>query len=99
MILIFKIDNNYVGEPPALEITITNLNDNINKSFLESLVYKYGAIEDCCIFYHPKTKKHLGIARVTFNETKSAKLCIDKLNQTSVMGNKIDVYFDAFGWF
>lgn len=61
------------------------------------MVNKYGTIEECCIYYHPKTKKHLGTARVTFFEVRSARLCIDKLDQTSVMGNIIHVFLDPFG--
>lgn len=29
-----QIDGNYTGEPPPLEVTIFNLNDNIDKAFL-----------------------------------------------------------------
>lgn len=80
-----------------MEVSITNLNDNISKPFLENLVKKFGAIEEAQIYYHPKTKKHLGTARITFMEAKSAKACVEKLNQTSVMGNIINVFFDPFG--
>lgn len=47
--------------------------------------------------YHPKTKKHLGLARIIFLTTSSAKTCVEKLDQTSVMGNKINVFLDPFG--
>jgi [histone H3]-lysine4 N-trimethyltransferase SETD1 len=33
-----QIDEDYVGEPPPLEVTISNLNDNIDKTFLSDLV-------------------------------------------------------------
>lgn len=93
----FKIDNNYVGSPPKLEITISNLNDNINKAFLEELLKKYGTVEESQIFYHPNTKKHLGLARITFTTTQAAKFCVEKLNHSSVMGNILKVFFDPFG--
>lgn len=80
-----------------MEITITNLNDNVNRTFLESLLRKYGAVEECCIYYHPKTKKHLGTARVTFFEAKAARLCKEKLDNASIMGNLVHVIEDAFG--
>ncbi|XP_067125107.1 histone-lysine N-methyltransferase SETD1B-A [Centruroides vittatus] len=93
----FKIDNNYVGSPPKLEITISNLNDNINKAFLEELLKKYGTVEESQIFYHPNTKKHLGLAKITFTTTQAAKFCVEKLNHSSVMGNILKVFFDPFG--
>ena len=80
-----------------MEITITNLNDNVNRTFLEGLLSKYGRVEECCIFYHPKTKKHLGTARVTFYEARSARLCKEKLDRTSIMGNIVSVIEDSFG--
>ncbi|XP_074605306.1 SET domain containing 1 isoform X2 [Brevipalpus obovatus] len=93
----FRIDNNYVGTPPPVEVSIHNLNDNIKENFLENMVKQYGEVEDLEIFYHPKTRKHLGLARVTFSSTKSAKECVEKLDRTSVMGNIITVYLDPLG--
>uniref|UniRef100_T1INR7 [histone H3]-lysine(4) N-trimethyltransferase n=1 Tax=Strigamia maritima TaxID=126957 RepID=T1INR7_STRMM len=92
-----QIDDNYVGVPPPLEISITHLNNNINHSFLEDMLKKFGVIEDMLIYYHPKTKKHLGLAHVTFTCIKAAKACVEKLNQTSVMGDIINVFLDTFG--
>lgn len=82
----FKIDQNYVGEPPAIEITITNLNDNIDKTFLSEMIQKCGPFDEINIYHHPVTNKHLGIARIVFEAVKSAKFCIDRFNGTSVMG-------------
>lgn len=93
----FRIDSDYVGEPPAVEVTILNVNDNIDKAFLSDLVRKYGPFEDLQICYHPKTNKHLGLARVVFECVKNAKLCVEKLNQTSVMGKPLQVFHDSFG--
>lgn len=93
----FKIDQHYVGEPPAIEITITNLNDNIDKNFLADLMSKCGATEEQIIYYHPLTKRHLGIARCVFMEVRAAQTCIDKYNGKSVMGKVLNVFHDAFG--
>lgn len=82
----FKIDINYVGEPPAVEITITNLNDNIDVHFLKDLIRKCGEHDEPIIYYHPLTHKHLGLARIVFESVKSANACIEKYNGTSVMG-------------
>lgn len=60
---------------------------------------KYGLCEELQIFYHPKTNKHLGLARLVFEEVKQAKMCVDKLNQTSVMGKPLQVFLDPFGEF
>ena len=56
----FKIDEFYVGEPPKVEVTVENMNDNIDESFLRSLVVKCGLLETVTIYYHPVTGKHLG---------------------------------------
>ncbi|CAG2165548.1 unnamed protein product [Oppiella nova] len=93
----FKIDSNYVGIPPPIEVSITNLNDNINKTFLEDLVKKIDLIDEIQVLYHPKTKKHLGLAKIIFATTSGAKGCVEKLDQTSVMGNIINVFHDPFG--
>ena len=34
-----------MGEPPKLEVTIENLNDNVNEQFLSNMVGKYGELE------------------------------------------------------
>ncbi|XP_069684013.1 histone-lysine N-methyltransferase SETD1 [Periplaneta americana] len=93
----FKIDANYVGDPPPLEVTICNLNDNIDKAFLSDMVQKFGSVEELFIYYHPISNKHLGLARVVFESVKSAKGCVEKLNNTSVMGKVLQVFLDAFG--
>ena len=60
----WQYDHHYVGTPPPKEVTFTNLNDNINKDFLENMCKGFGTIEESRIYYHPKTKKHLGIGKV-----------------------------------
>jgi len=49
------------------------------------------------IFYHPVTKKHLGLAKIIFEEASSAKYCVQRLNDTSVMGKVVNVFLDPFG--
>ncbi|CAK9295105.1 unnamed protein product [Gordionus sp. m RMFG-2023] len=93
----FKLDKNYVGIPPSIELTITNLNDNIKEKFLEDLCLKFGAIDELKIYYHPISKKHLTIGRVIFQQPKFAKLCIEKLNKVSVMGKALNVFLDPLG--
>ncbi|KAJ8913700.1 hypothetical protein NQ315_007417 [Exocentrus adspersus] len=93
----FKIDVNYVGEPPSIEVTIFHLNDNIDKQFLRDMVQKFGVIEELFIYYHPATNKHLGIGRAVFESVKGAKACVEKLNKTSVMGKILEVFLDPFG--
>jgi hypothetical protein len=93
----FKIDTNYVGEPPSIEVTIFHLNDNIDKQFLRDMVQKFGVMEELFIYYHPQTNKHLGIGRVVFETVAAAKSCVEKLNDTSVMGQILEVFLDPFG--
>lgn len=57
----FIIDSNYTGEPPKIEVTLDNLNDNVDKQFLGKTLQKFGETESIIIEYHPITNKHLGI--------------------------------------
>lgn len=50
--------------PPPNEVTFTNLNDNINREFLEKMCEPFGKLEEAKIYYNPKTKKHMGIGKV-----------------------------------
>ncbi|XP_053963761.1 histone-lysine N-methyltransferase SETD1 [Anastrepha ludens] len=100
MILIvprLKIDQNYVGQPPLIEITVTNLNDNIDRQFLGGMLSKCGLYDELLIYHHPSTNKHLGVARIVFENSKAARLCIEKYNQKSVMGKVLSVFHDPFG--
>ena len=90
----FKIDDNYVGEPPKVEVTVENMNDNIDQQFLTRMVEKYGVIEDLKIYYHPINGKHLGLAHLYFEEVKSAKECVKYLHGKSVMGQQLNCYID-----
>ena len=93
----FKHDQYWVGPIPAKECTFVNLNDNIDKAFLEEMCAKYGEIIDAKIYYHPKTKKHLGLAKIVFLTQRSARDCCSSLNQTTKMGNKMSVFIDTLG--
>ena len=90
----FKIDENYVGEPPKVEVTVENMNDNIDKQFLMRMIEKCGVIEDVKIYYHPITGKHLGLAHLCFEEVKSAKDCVKLLHGRTVMGQQLNCYID-----
>ncbi|EDW13928.2 histone-lysine N-methyltransferase SETD1 [Drosophila mojavensis] len=93
----FVIDSDYVGQPPAIEVTVVNLNDNIDKQFLSSLLDKCGPTDEITIYHHPTTNKHLGIARIVFESTKGARQFVEKYNQKSVMGKILNVFCDPFG--
>ncbi len=93
----FKIDQYWVGPMPSKEVTFANLNDNINKQFLEEMCAKFGEIHECKIYYHPKSKKHLGIAKVLFQSQHSASECCKALNNTTKMGNVMQVFLDTMG--
>ena len=47
----FVIDANYTGEPPKVEVTLDNLNDNVDKQFLGKTLQKYGETESIVIEY------------------------------------------------
>ncbi|XP_059192383.1 histone-lysine N-methyltransferase SETD1B-A-like [Centropristis striata] len=93
----FKVDEWYVGPVPPKEVTFSRLNDNVREAFLTNMCNKYGNIEEVEIFYNPKNKKHLGIAKVVFDTVRAAKEAVQNLHQTSVMGNIIHVEIDPKG--
>uniref|UniRef100_A0A0X3PHK5 [histone H3]-lysine(4) N-trimethyltransferase n=1 Tax=Schistocephalus solidus TaxID=70667 RepID=A0A0X3PHK5_SCHSO len=93
----FKFDSYYIGECPEKEVTFSNLNDNISFKNLEAMCREFGTIEEAKVYYHPKDQKHLGIGKVVFQSTRSAKLCASKLNNTSKMGNIMTVELDVLG--
>lgn len=83
----FTIDKDYVGEPPAVELTVTNLNDNVDKNFLTDMFAKANfQFDEISIYHHPETNRHLGIARVILKSSKQMRPCIEKFHQKSVMG-------------
>ncbi|TSK98382.1 Histone-lysine N-methyltransferase SETD1A [Bagarius yarrelli] len=65
----FKLDEYYVGPIPLKEVTFARLNDNIREPFLLEMCTKFGEVEEMEILFHPKTRKHLGLARVLFTTT------------------------------
>ncbi|XP_068562232.1 histone-lysine N-methyltransferase SETD1B-A isoform X2 [Cebidichthys violaceus] len=93
----FKIDECYIGPVPPKEVTFARLNDNIREGFLSDMCKKFGEIEQVEILYNPKNKKHLGIAKVVFENVKAAKVAVQSLHKTSVMGNFIHVELDPKG--
>ncbi|KAK7895246.1 hypothetical protein WMY93_020571 [Mugilogobius chulae] len=93
----FKIDDCYIGPVPPKEVTFARLNDNIREGFLTDMCKKFGEIEEVEILYNPKNKKHLGIAKVVFESVKAAKVAVQTLHNTSVMGNIIHVELDPKG--
>ena len=86
-----------MGEPPKVEVTVENLNDNVDKHFLGQMIVKFGTVEVMEIYFHPKTQKHLGLARLVFEKVKFAKECVNHLHGRSVMGKQLNCYLDPFG--
>ncbi|VDK40873.1 unnamed protein product [Taenia asiatica] len=93
----FKFDAYFIGPCPEKEVTFSNLNDNINVKNLEQMCKEFGKIEEAKVYFHPHSQKHMGVGKVVFQSTKSAKLCVEKLDNTSKMGNIMKVELDTFG--
>ncbi|KAI9539494.1 hypothetical protein NQZ68_005574 [Dissostichus eleginoides] len=93
----FKLDEFYVGPIPLKEVSFARLNDNIKEPFLAEMCAKFGEVEEMEILFHPKTRKHLGLARVLFTSTRGAKDTVKHLHNTSVMGNIIHAQLDIKG--
>ena len=92
-----QLDEFYVGQIPLKEVTFARLNDNVREPFLAEMCRKYGEVEEVEILHHPKTRKHLGLARVLFASTRGAKETVKHLHNTPVMGNVIHVQLDIKG--
>lgn len=92
-----QLDEFYVGSIPLKEVTFARLNDNIKEPFLAEMCAKFGEVEEMEILFHPKTRKHLGLARVLFTSTRGAKDTVKHLHNTSVMGNIIHAQLDIKG--
>lgn len=97
LFFLLQIDECYIGPVPPKEVTFARLNDNIREGFLTDMCKKFGEIEEVEILYNPKNKKHLGIAKVVFETVKAAKVAVQSLHNTSVMGNIIHVELDPKG--
>lgn len=59
--------------------------------------HQCGQIQQLEIFSHDLSRKHLGVARLVFEETESAKHCVKKLNNATLMGKVLQVFLDPFG--
>lgn len=91
----FTIDANYVGEPPEIQVSIENLNDNIDETFLRKYLAKLGQIRTLEIVRHKETKQHLGLAKVEFEDVAVAQSCVDTFNGKQLMGRALLVYKDV----
>ncbi|EQB77953.1 hypothetical protein CB1_000556036 [Camelus ferus] len=92
-----NLDEFYIGQIPLKEVTFARLNDNVRETFLKDMCRKYGEVEEVEILLHPRTRKHLGLARVLFTSTRGAKETVKNLHLTSVMGNIIHAQLDIKG--
>jgi histone-lysine N-methyltransferase SETD1 len=86
-----------VGVPPARQVSLFGLNDNINEQFLTELCRKAGEVNEAKIYFHPETKKHLGIARVVFRHVRGARCAVERFDSASVMGGTVRCRLDPFG--
>lgn len=87
----FKYDKWSVGSPPMKSIFIYGLNDNINQEFLTSIFQPHGSIDQLKVYYHPKSRKHLGIAFVSFSKSSVTKEILAKYHGTQIMGNTVTI--------
>ncbi|KAL4003127.1 SET domain family protein [Acanthocheilonema viteae] len=92
----FVLDNNSVGPQPKREVSIFGLNDNINHAFLSDMCQKTGQVIEVFVYMHPRTKKHLGMAYVVFQDVGKAESFVAKNNGTSVMGQTITCIVDPY---
>lgn len=92
-----QLDEFYVGQVPLKEVTFARLNDNIREGFLREMCRKFGEVEEVEVLLHPKTRKHLGLARVTFGTSRGARDTVRHLHNATVMGTAIHAQLDVRG--
>uniref|UniRef100_A0A8C3QNA3 RRM domain-containing protein n=1 Tax=Cyanoderma ruficeps TaxID=181631 RepID=A0A8C3QNA3_9PASS len=65
--------------------------------FLREMCRKFGEVEEVEVLLHPKTRKHLGLARVTFGSSRGARDTVRHLHNATVMGTAIHAQLDVRG--
>lgn len=90
----FLIDDHYVGQPPRVQVSIDNLNDNINEEFLKKELTKLGKTRSLEIIRHPTTRAHLGMAKIQFEKVSAARNCVETWNNRQLMGRQLSVFED-----
>ncbi|GMR55322.1 hypothetical protein PMAYCL1PPCAC_25517, partial [Pristionchus mayeri] len=92
-----NVDDDYIGISPKREVTISNLNDNVNQKFLCDLANNQKMPpEEVIVFYDPRSGKHLTMALILFKNSKSARLFVEENNGASLMGQPVTCRLDPF---
>lgn len=89
----FLIDEHYLGQPPRVQVSIDNLNDNINENFLMGDLIKLGKVRNLEIIRDSKGT-HLGMAKVQFEQVSAAERCVTAWNNKDLMGRQLRVFED-----
>ncbi|CAI4232448.1 unnamed protein product [Auanema sp. JU1783] len=92
----FTIDDNYTGIPPKREVSVFNLNDNVNAAFLRNMACKIGEVEQVEVYFHPDKHKHLQMAMINFLDERDALSFVRQFDGKSVMGISITCVSDPF---
>ena len=64
---------------------------------LQVCKHNCGPVEELSIFSHEFLHKHLGVARLLFQDADAALNCVNKFNDATLMGKKLHVFLDPFG--
>ncbi|GMR57629.1 hypothetical protein PMAYCL1PPCAC_27824, partial [Pristionchus mayeri] len=92
-----RVDDDFTGIPPKREVTISNLNDNVNEKFLSDLaINQKTPPEEVIVFYDPRSGKHLTMALILFKNSKTARLFVEQNNGSSLMGQTVTCRLDPF---
>ena len=86
-----KIHNNVISAFPLTFVNIENLHRNITKTRLSDEMSKYGFVSHIEFSSHKKTRT----AVVSFSRMFRTNNIIEQLNNITVLGNKLRVYFQT----
>ena len=88
-----KIHNNVISAFPLTIVNIKNLPRNITKVRLSDEMSKYGSVS--FIDFSSRKRKKTSTAVVSFREMFDTNNIIEQLNNITVLGSKLRVYFQT----
>ncbi|XP_004363308.2 Setd1a protein [Capsaspora owczarzaki ATCC 30864] len=91
----FKFDEHSVGDAPNRILFLSELNDNVESSFLLDELRKLGSVETAKVHHHPQTGRHLGIASVVFPSVRECTRLLPLIDGRTFMGKPVKAELDG----
>lgn len=85
----------FEGFPRTL--CITGLRDTITEDILKEEFSRFGQIQKCHLFYLPNSKKHTGLATISFQLPIQARTAKKNMSQQLICGQPISIHLEFEG--